>query len=136
MRKLLGYLVALGVLAALYAAVMFGPLWLDHFDAKDLVNSTFNQFRDLGPEQFEAELLRKLNVVEWATHPELDEDGVTKEVKGLGLTDDDVFVEYEERTKILWVKVNYTRRVVLKPTDKVRVFKFTIERKEKPPNVF
>ena len=136
MRKLLGYLAALGVLAAIYAAVMFGPLWLDHFDAKDLVNSTFNQFRELGPEQFKVELLRKLNLVDWATHQELDEDGLMKEVKGLGLTDDDIFVEYDERTKILWVKLTYARRVVLKPTDKVRVFKFTIERKEKPPNVF
>lgn len=136
MRKLLGYLVALGVIAAIYAAAMFGPLWLDHFDAKDLVNSTFNQFRELGPEQFKIELLRKLNLVDWATHQELDEDGVMQEVKGLGLTDDDIFVEYDERTKILWVKLTYTRRVVLKPTDKVRVFKFTIERKEKPPNVF
>ncbi|MDP1915204.1 MAG: hypothetical protein Q8L14_03085 [Myxococcales bacterium] len=136
MRKVLGYLVALSVLAALYAAVMFGPLWLDHFDAKDLVNSTFNQFRELGPEQFKAELLRKLNLVEWATHKAPDEDGVMQDVKGLGLTDDDIFVEFEERTKILWVKVTYTRRVVLKPTEKVRVFKFTIERKEKPPNVF
>ncbi|MDP3232652.1 MAG: hypothetical protein Q8N26_07735 [Myxococcales bacterium] len=136
MRKLLGYLVALGVFAALYAVVMFGPLWLDHFSAKDLVNSTFNQFRELGPDQFKAELLRKLNLVDWATHQEQDEEGRMKDVQGLGLTEDDVFVEFDDRTKILWVKVNYTRRVVLKPTEKVRVFKFSVERKEKPPNVY
>lgn len=136
MRKLLGYLAALGVLAAIYAAVMFGPLWIDHFAAKDLVNSTFNQFRELGPDQFKIELLRKLNLVDWATHQEQDDYGAMRDAPGLGLTDDDVFVEFEDRTKILWVKVNYTRRVVLKPTDKVRVFKFSIERKEKPPNVY
>ncbi len=136
MRTFLGYLIALAVLGALYAVVMFGPLWIDHLAAKDLVNSTFNQFRDLGPERFKGELLQRLNLVDWATHQEQDDFGAVKEVQGLGLTDEDVFVEFEEASKILWVKVNYTRRVVLKPTDKVRVFKFSIERKAKPPNVF
>jgi len=136
MRKLLGYLAALTALAALYAVVMFGPLWIDHMAAKDLVNSTFNQFRDLGPDQFKGELIRKLNFVDWASHQEQDEDGSMKDVRGLGLTDEDVITDFEERTKILSVKVTYTRRVVFKPTDRFRVFKFSIERKEKPPNVY
>ncbi|MBE2251740.1 MAG: hypothetical protein IAE78_19535 [Myxococcus sp.] len=136
MRKFLGYLMALSVFAALYAVVMFMPIVIDHGSAKDLVNSTFNAFREYGPDQFKVELLRRLNEVTWATHIEEDEYGEKKEVTGLGLGEDDVFVEFDDRTKVLWVKVSYVRRVVLKPTDKVRVVKFTIERKEKPPNVF
>lgn len=137
MRKLLGYLAVLGVFAALYAVVMLGPLWVDHMSAKDLFNSSFNAYRELPiPDAFKGQLIRKFNAVEWASHQEVDDAGEVKEMPGLGLTDDDVIVEFDENTKVLWVKVNYSRRLVFKPTDKVRVFKFTLERKEKPPNVY
>lgn len=137
MRKLLGYLTVLAIFAALYAVVIFTPIYLDHFDMKDICNSSFNAFRELGtPETFKADLLRKLNMVEWATHPEQDEYGAVTEVKGLGLTDDDVLVEFDDRTKVLSVKVTYVRRVLLKPTDKIRVMNFSFERKERPPNVY
>lgn len=136
MRKFLGYLMVLGVLAALYSVVIFSPFVIDHMSAKDLVNSTFNSFREFPPEAFKKVLLDRLNQVDWATHPEADDFGEVKEMRGLGLTEDDVFVEFDDRTKILDVRVTYTRRVQLKPTDKIKVLKFTIARKEKPPNVF
>lgn len=136
MRTFLGYVMVAALLGALYAAITFGPVYVDHMDAKDLVNSTFNQFRDLGAEQLQLELMRKFLMVPWETHPVENEFGEVVQEKGLLLTAEQVFVEYDERTKVLHVRVNYERRVQLKPTDKVRVLKFVIERKERPPNVF
>jgi hypothetical protein len=137
MQKLLGYLTVLAVIAAIYAVVMFVPMYLDHFEVKDISNSTFNAYREMSSvEHFRNELLRKLNAVEWATHPEQDEFGVINEVKGLGLTAEDVFVEFDDRTKVLWVKFSYLRRIVLKPSQKVRTFRFDFERKERPVNVY
>jgi hypothetical protein len=136
MRTFLGYVLVAALLAGLYAVIMFVPIYVDHMDAKDLVNSTFNQFRELGPDQFQTELIRRFSQVPWESHPVENEFGEVTIEKGLLLTPEQVLVEFDERTKKLHVRVEYERRVVLKPTQKVRVFKFVIERNEKPPNVF
>ena len=136
MRTFLGYVTVAAVLAGLYSVVMFVPLYLDHFDAKDIANATFNQYRDLQTEGVKSYLLQQLNVVKWATHEELDEEGNTVVKPGLGLTPEELTVEFDEKTKNLWIHFEYQRKVVLKPTDKVKVFKFVYDHKERPPNVF
>ena len=136
MRTFLGYVMVAALLAGLYAVIMFAPIYIDHMDAKDLVNSTFNQFREFGPEQFKIELLRRFLNVQWETHRVENEYGEVTMEKGLLLDPEQVLVEFDDRTKVLHVRVEYERRVVLKPTDKVHVMKFVIERNEKPPNVF
>lgn len=135
MRTFLGYVLVAAVIAGLYSAVMFLPIYLDHFDAKDTANATFNQFRDLGVDGVRSYLVQQFNEAKWATHEETDEEGNVVVKPGLGLTGEDITVEFDENTKVLWVHLEYQRKVVLKPTDKVRMIKFVFDRKEKPPNV-
>lgn len=136
MRTFLGYVMVAALLAGVYAVVTFVPIYLDHMEAKDLVNSTFNQFREFGPDQIQGEFIRRFLQVQWETHPVENEYGEVTQEKGMLLDPEQVFVEFDDRTKVLHVRVTYERKVRLKPTEKIHVMKFVIERKEKPPNVF
>jgi hypothetical protein len=135
MRTFLGYVTIAGVAAACYVAALSIPLYMDHFEVQDICNSAFNKFKDHGAEGTKGEILRKLNAVPWAVHLEEDEGGEQKEVAGLGLTEDEVIVDYDENTKMLNVHLEYTRTVVLKPSQKTRSVKFTFHRRERPPNM-
>jgi hypothetical protein len=135
MRTFLGYVMIAGLLAGLYATVMFGPLYVDQMHVKDICNSAFNRFKDVGAEGLKADVLTRLNGVDWATHEERDPETDQVVVKpGLGLTEEDVLVEVDERAKKVFLRVDYQRKVVLKPTEKVRVVKFHFERRDTPPN--
>lgn len=137
MRTFLGYVMVAALLAGVYSVVIFAPIYLDHMDAKDLVNSTFNQFRELGSaEQMQGELIRRFLEVPWETHPVENEYGEVTQKKGMLLDPEQVFVEFDDRTKVLHVRIQYERKVKLKPADKIHVMKFVLERKEKPPNVY
>jgi hypothetical protein len=137
MRTFLGYVMIATLLGGLYALVMFGPLYVDHLEAKDICNSAFNRFKDVGAEGLKDDVLTRLNRVDWATHEERDPETDEMVVKpGLGLTEEDVLVEVDEQAKKVFLRVDYQRKVVLKPTEKVRVFKFHFERRDTPPNAF
>jgi hypothetical protein len=136
MRTFLGYLMVAGLLAALYGVIMFGPLYIDHMEVKDTCNAAFNRFKDVGREGLQADVLDRLNRVPWATHEERDEMDQVVEKPGLGLTEEDVVVEVNEQLKQVFLKVDYQRKVVLKPTNKVRIVKFHFERRDTPPNAF
>lgn len=136
MRTFLGWVLAAALVGGLYSVIMFVPLYVDHWDVEDMGNKTFNQFRDLGIEGVRTYVRDQLNRVTFMTHEEDDGFGGTKVVDGMGMTDDDILVEFDETTKVLHLHFEYKRVVVLKPTQKQRVFKFVYDKKEKPPNVF
>jgi hypothetical protein len=137
MKKLLGYLAVASLVTGLYLAFMFVPIYIDNLDAKDIMNTCFNQYRDMrSPEVLSETLLRQYNSVDWATHVEEDEFGEKKVVNGLGLTSDDLFIEFDERTKILTLRITYSRIVQLKPTEKLRKVTFVLDRVGKPPNIY
>lgn len=136
MRTFFGYVVALAAIAGLWALITFAPYYLDHFDVKDVFNSTFNQFREAGPEHIRERLLSNLDNLSWPVHDEVDEFGETKSVKGFGLPEDAVTVDFNDQTKVLDLRLEYSRTVPLRPFNKVHVLKFVLQRKEKPPNVY
>ncbi|MCA3011304.1 MAG: hypothetical protein INH41_02780 [Myxococcaceae bacterium] len=136
MRTFLGWVMAAALVAGAYAAVMFIPLYLDHWEVQDIGNKTFNQFRDLGVDGVRQAIRDALNRVTFMTHEEDDDFGGTKVVKGMGMTDEDVLVEYDEERKLLHVHFEYRRVVALKPTDKRRVVRFVYDKRGEPPNVF
>lgn len=136
MRTFLGWVIAAAVIGAIYAAVMFLPVYVAHFDVQDAANSAFNGFKDLGEAGVRQVLLQQLNSEGFGHHEELDEDGAVVVKPGIGLKDDDLTVQFDDNTKILWVHLEYSKKVALKPTEKVRFVKFTFDRKEKPPNVW
>lgn len=135
MRTFLGYITVAAVLTGFYLGVMFIPLELDHLAVKDIVNTAFHRFNSLGSAGVHDEIVMYLRRVDWATHEAEDEYGVKQIVKGLDITDEQVEVEYDERTKKLRVRVNYDRVVRLKPSKEIHVSHFVFERIDVPPNV-
>ncbi|MBM4781557.1 MAG: hypothetical protein GQE15_28105 [Archangiaceae bacterium] len=136
MRTLLGYVLALAVVAGIWAGVTFVPFYFDHFEVKDVFNSTFNQFRETGPEHIKERLIDNLDNLPWAKHEELDQFGETQMVKGMGLPEEAITIDFNEQTKVLDMRLEYSRKVSLRPFNKVHILKFVLQRKEKPPNVF
>ncbi len=135
MRTLIGYLTVAALAAAAYLGVMFVPVYLDNLNARDIVNTSFNQYRDLRSLEALAEtVLRQFNAVPWATHVVEDKNGEKQVVKGLGLTEDNLFINFNEETRTLTLRVTYSRTVQLKPTDKVRKVNFVVERVGQPPD--
>ncbi len=135
MRTLIGYLTVAALAAAAYLGVMFVPVYLDNLNARDIVNTSFNQYRDLRSLEALAEtVLRQFNAVAWATHVVEDKNGEKQVVKGLGLTEDNLFINFNEETRTLTLRVTYSRTVQLKPTDKVRKVNFVVERVGQPPD--
>ncbi len=136
MRTFLGWVIALAVIGGIYAAVMFVPTYLENFDVKDVANSAFHSFKDTGEAGLRVSVLDTLNSDRFGTHEEYDEDGVLVTKPGLGLKDDQLQVQYDEKTRTLWLHFEYSRKIVLKPSDKVKVLNFVFDRREKPPNVY
>ena len=65
--------------------------------------------------------------------PTPTESRVLRALEVAGTTE---FFEVDEQAKKVFLRVDYQRKVVLKPTEKVRVFKFHFERRDTPPNAF
>lgn len=136
MRTFLGYVLVAAAIGVLYGIVTFAPVYLDHFDAKDIVNTSFNRFKEFPDvESFKQDMLWRLNTVEWATHKETDDFGNVEDKRGLGLEEDALVVEFDQRSKNLHVKLTYDRTVHLRPTDKVKVMRFVYEFTKVPPNL-
>jgi hypothetical protein len=126
-----GLLILLAVCAAGYWFVLFGSLYYDaHVEVKDKVNAAFNQFPFVSTENLQTWLIIETN--RFGEHVEVNDDGLPELKPGLGLTKDEVTVEYDEVAKVLTVRVEYTKDVLLVPSKKHRQAHFLIQKVGKP----
>jgi len=123
-------LLALG--GGIYWAVTFVPTYYNNLDVREAVDAAFSRFTVEGEDRAHQYLLSRLNrgtqegII--GHHFEVDEDGVEHEVPGLGVADEDVTFEFDERTSELTVRVEYDRVVVLRPFQKRRTLHFVVEK--------
>ena len=128
-------LLLLAIGGAVYWAVMFGPMYLDNFEVREAVDSAWSLWATDGEDHTYQWLLNRLNnrtqMGTMGSHFEVDEDGVEKLLPGLGVPEDNITFAYDENTKMLTVRVEYQRVVVLKPSDKRRTMRFVVEKRAK-----
>lgn len=117
------------VAAAIYAGVIFIPVYADHFDVKEAVNAAYNA---AGKEN-DAGLRAKMQFMlrNTGTHKETDDFNYTVVKPGLGLTDDQIVIERNDVARTVLIAVDYARDVQLKPTQQVVKLHFS-EKKEGP----
>jgi hypothetical protein len=125
-------LLALG--GATYWAILFLPVYYDNLEVKEALDAAFSQARVEGEERAKTWLMRRLNGVTpgqgtLGTHLEVDEDGVERELPGLGVPEENVTFTWDDRESTLTLRVEYDRVVVLKPSDKRKVLHFVAEKK-------
>jgi len=122
--------------AAVYWAVIFGPVYLDNMGVREAIDVGFatahpvesNRGTD---DEVRAAVLRRINEKPDPVGWHMEEDPKTGEMVekfGLGLEPDAVTVERDPATSRIRVAVDYSRTVRYKPTQKVRVVSFHVEK--------
>jgi hypothetical protein len=101
---------------------MFSKPVLDNLDVKEQITAAYNQAQGLTDPQIKSLIENQL--VRVGDHDQDDGYGNIKTVPGLGLTDDNVTVERDTVADTILIRVDYARKVVLSPTNKVYWMKF------------
>jgi hypothetical protein len=115
--NLVGTVLLLLVAAFIYGCIVFSTPLLDNLDVKEQINAAYNQSNgldDVGIKRF-----IEAHTGQVGTHEEQDSYGKSRTVVGLGLQDDDITVERNEVARTIFIRVDYSRKVVLTPTTRV-----------------
>lgn len=122
-------LVFLLIGAAAFYVYHVGPLYMDNLDAKGYVAEAFNQYFLDGEEKARGRLIIEMNTrCPGTSHYEVDEDGVESIKPGFGLKDENVTFTYDEKTRVLRVRVEYDRIVEFKPFKKRKTYHLIAEK--------
>jgi len=123
------------LLAAIYWTAMFGPLYLDNLNVKEAAEIGLSGYAE-GADYMRMLTLRRINQQSVNTKPigshmEETEDGRVVEVPGLGLTDENVIVDYDEQKRFARITIRYQRTVRLKPTQSKSVVDFEVTKEKR-----
>jgi len=133
--NVVGLLMLIAAAGCVYWAIIFGPVYVDNFDVKDIVNVGFNSYgnADSNIATIRAVMRRRLDDSKFGMTKITDpETGEEKEKVGLPITDEQIITVFDEPAGTFTVRVEYDREVVLIPTDKVSVVHFVVERSGPP----
>jgi hypothetical protein len=120
-------LMLLGLAGGLYWAVLFVPMYLDNMSMSEVLDVGISAAGGSDNDVVNSMLNRaNLSADAIGSHLEENDNGEVVETKGLGLTADNITVTRDERR--IKVAIDYTRTVRLKPTQKVRVLTFHVEK--------
>lgn len=126
-------LLLLGLIAGVWAVVTYFPVYWDNLSVREVASGAAITYLSKDEEGVLREVLRRTNTmgaegtIGW--HFEEDEDGVEQKKPGLGLTEDNVTVSFDQPTRTLTVHISYDRVVELKPFDKRKLVHFEVEKK-------
>ncbi|MBL8954171.1 MAG: hypothetical protein JNK82_25565 [Myxococcaceae bacterium] len=126
----IGVLLTVAFVGALYWAATFGPYYLDNLNVKEAAEVGLSA-ADSGPEAMVQRALQRINYGNLGnspvgTHMEETDQGDFVEKPGLGLTEENVIAEVDEKTRTARVTIDYARTVRLKPTQSVRTIRFHV----------
>lgn len=117
----------LAIAGAAWAAVIYGPYYLDHSTVKQTTQQYLSRMTSVN-KRGDVDL-RKLYIAELnriGQHDETDATGLKKVVKGLGITDEMVTWKTDNVTGISTVGVEYSRTFQLKPLKKWKTLQFSV----------
>lgn len=123
----LANLILLAVLAGfIYSVIIFSPPVLDNLDVKEAISTALAQARRLNDDQLKALIVSSVDDTGW--HWEENEVGEMVEVPGLGITNDDIFIDRNTVAGVITIRVSYARHIRLKPTQKTVTMEFSPEK--------
>lgn len=122
------------VAGGIYSVIFIVPVYLDNLDVKEAVDAAFNMSGKANDDRLRIEIKEKVNKKTVGSHKEDDGYGNIKEVGGLGITDEQIVIERDMVHNTVRIVVDYEREVELKPTKKIRVISFHVEKEGIPPS--
>jgi hypothetical protein len=108
-----------------YGVWMFSTPVLDNLDVKEAIDVALNQAQR-SDEELERVILQRLSKV--GTHQAVDDFGNLVVEEGLGLTEENIYIERNEVAGTLFIRVSYDRVVQLKPTKSTYTLSFSPEK--------
>ena len=124
------FLFVAGGALALYAAIIFVPAWLDNLSVKEAVAIQLNKGYTVPDENRTESIINYVNYGPTAAgyHFEESPDGERIEVRGLGLTPENITYGRDDSSRTLTIYVDYTRELQLKPFNKIKLVTFHVEK--------
>ena len=121
--------VILGAVAyGIWWVITFSGIYLDNIDVKDAVEGAYNLSNRQDDATIAGSIVGKTNLSTLGNHEEDDGYGTIKTVGGLGLKEENIVITRDEVAKRISIVVSYQRKVLLKPTSKVKFVKFRVAR--------
>ena len=128
--------VILGAIAyGIWWVITFSGIYLDNIDVKDAVEGAFNESNRKDDPSTAGAITSKCNMSTLGDHEEDDGYGTIKTVGGLGLKEENVTIVRDDVAKRISIVVEYQRKVLLKPTSKVKYVKFRVVREGPIPKL-
>ncbi len=118
-------IVILALIAAGFYAFHVGPVYIDNATVREKCAEAFNVYRVNGEDIARQKLTYAVNAT-IGEHLEVDEDGVERVVKGLGVPEEGIFLEETDET--LTVRVTYTRTIQFSPLKNRKTFQLMAEK--------
>lgn len=125
-------LLILGLVTAGWAAFIWGPIYIDNMTVRQTTTqymSRFTSHSTRGDIDLRQLYVNELNRI--GDHVENDEFGNPKKVPGLGITPENITMEYDSVQSIARVGVEYDRTFQLYPFKKWKTIHFSVF-KEQP----
>ena len=123
------YLIIALIAALGFYAYHVGPLYIDNLEAKNAAGEAFSIYILNGEKIAHDKLLVRLNARSPDTsHYEVDADGVESVKPGFGLGDDNIFINFDEGTRVLTVRIEYDRIVEFSPLKKRKTYHLVAEK--------
>lgn len=121
--------VILGAIAyGIWWIVTFSGVYLDNIDVKDAVEAGYNVSGRSNDVDLMGVIFQKTNSSQVGNHEEDDGYGNVSTVKGLGLKEDNIVITRDDVRKTIKIVVEYKRKVILKPSAKVKWVPFRVVR--------
>lgn len=120
-------LVVLALAAAGYYGWHVVPLYMDNVDVREAADQAFNVYVLDGEKAASEMLMLRLNgKIGW--HYEVDDEGVEQVKPGLGLTEDNYLIEFDEKTRKLTVRIEYQRTIEFAGLKKRKTYPFLAQK--------
>lgn len=115
---------ALGAIT-IYSAILLTESFFDNYEVKQAVAVAHDQARQKDDGELRNQLLNG-DLHQVGSHWERTASGNIRELSGLGLKDENIFIQ-RDRGNVL-IRVNYQRRIRLKPSDQFITLNYSVEK--------
>ena len=116
------YVVVVLLAAAGFYVYHVAPVYWDNLEAKEAAAEALNVYILKGEETARAGLMFRLNNNKSTSHYEVDDEGVESVKPGLGLKEENVTIDVDQKTNKISVRVEYDRVIEFKPLKKRKLF--------------
>ena len=113
---------------AVYSAILLTESFFDNYEVKQAVAVAHNGARQYNDGVLRAILNSTLSGV--GSHWEKTGDGNIREVSGLGLKEENILIQRDHGNVL--IRVNYQRRIRLKPSDQFITLNYNVEKEGTP----